>query len=363
MQQVSPDEAKAIFPENDRPEQIEPSVWRLPLPLPFALRAVNVYLIGDDTGHWTLIDAGLGLPADETAFRAGLAQADVALEEIGALVLTHAHPDHIGMAKMIQGASGAPIYMLADEIKTLYIAWGEGNEIVSKRLEQEYVANGLNVGAPEALNGYSGSSGDQPRRRRRMVFPLPPHEVFTPQADDQEITLGGWSYRTIWTPGHSDHHLCLLREDGLFIAGDHVLPAITPNIGLYPESRPNPLRDYFGALERVKALNTRLTLPGHGLPFVALADRAEAIRLHHVERSAALLALVRERPTGANAASLARELFGTRLRSLDDYRFALVETLAHLEYLRAEGNVRRIETLADQQDEAQAHRHITYLPA
>jgi len=364
VQQVSIEEAKVVFPENDGPEQLEPRLWRIPLPLPFALRSVNVYLIGDHAGRWTMVDAGLGAPADEAALRAGLAIADVTLEQLDALILTHAHPDHIGMAKMVQEASGAPVYMLADEINTLYIAWGAGNEIVAARLEEEYAANGLDVGAPDILNkdaahgaaalqnsnSAQGGKAHTKPRRRRMVFALPPREVIQPLADGQHIAIGGWAYQAIWTPGHSDYHLCLLREDGLFIAGDHVLPGITPNIGLYPNSRPNPLLDYFGALERVKSLDTRLTLPGHGLPFPDLVGRAEAIRQHHIERGAALLALVREHPTGTDAATLARELFGARLRSIDDYRFALVETLAHLEYLRADGHVERVERMMDAPD-------------
>jgi len=132
-----------------------------------------------------------------------------------------------------------------------------------------------------------------------------------------------------------------LREDGLLIVGDHVLPRITPNIGLYPDARPNPLRDYLWALDRVKSLPVRLALPGHGLPFAALAERAEAIHQHHAERSATLLALLAEHADGADGATLARALFGARLRTVEDHRFALAETLAHLEYLRYAGKASR----------------------
>jgi glyoxylase-like metal-dependent hydrolase (beta-lactamase superfamily II) len=149
------------------------------------------------------------------------------------------------------------------------------------------------------------------------------------------------SYQAIWTPGHSDYHLCLLREDGLFIAGDHILPRITPNIGLYVLARPNPLRDYFDALTRVRDLPARLTLPGHGHPFTALAERADELCVHHEERSQMVLDLLVERPGGAHASDLADALFEGRLRNADDRRFALAETLAHLEYLRYEGRVDR----------------------
>lgn len=385
VRQVAKDEdMRSVFPANDAPTEVEPKLWRIPLPLPFALRSVNVYLLGDERGHWTMIDAGLGLPADEAALRAGLAIAGVALEQIGSFVLTHAHPDHIGMARLIQAASGAPIFMLADEIDTLYAAWGTENAAVSERLEAMYAANGLVTGSPEIIrimdaltNATTESTATipptpttsdgavvgamRPVRNRRWIFPLPPRETIHPLTDGQQLRLGAWTYRAIWTPGHSDHHLCLLREDGLLIVGDHVLPTITPNIGLYPNGRPNPLRDYLWALERVKTLPVRLAAPGHGLPFSDLAARAEAIHQHHVERSAALLAALTQQTDGADGATMARLLFGARLRTSEDHRFALAETLAHLEYLRAAGQVSRVtQTTPPTQEAPLGAEHIIY---
>jgi glyoxylase-like metal-dependent hydrolase (beta-lactamase superfamily II) len=135
--------------------------------------------------------------------------------------------------------------------------------------------------------------------------------------------------------------MCLLREDGSFIAGDHILPAITPNIGLYPEARPDPLADYYASLAKVRDLPARIVAPGHGLPFAGLAERADALREHHIERSGLIRGLVERQPNGATANEVASELFGARLRSVDDRRFALAETLAHLEHLRAQGLTQR----------------------
>src|SRR6266436_3972950 len=85
------------YPAHDEPECVEPGLWRISVPLPFALRTANIYLLADGASGWTLIDSGLGLPADEEALRGGLARAGVALSDISALVLTHAPPDHIGL--------------------------------------------------------------------------------------------------------------------------------------------------------------------------------------------------------------------------------------------------------------------------
>ncbi|MDE3231140.1 MAG: MBL fold metallo-hydrolase, partial [Chloroflexota bacterium] len=153
MQQLSPDEeqaARASFPPDNAPTQMEDHLWRIPLPLPFALREVNVYLIGDGAGHWTLFDAGLGLAHDEAALRAGLAVAGVPLEAISALVLTHAHPDHIGLSGLIHEASGAPVYMLNREDEIMYSVWGEAGAAALRAIGASFAQHGLDLGERNA---------------------------------------------------------------------------------------------------------------------------------------------------------------------------------------------------------------------
>ena len=326
-----------LFPAGDGPDEIGDGLWRIPLPLPFALRVVNVYLTNDGAGGWTLFDSGLGLPADETALQAGLAVAGITLHDITALVLTHGHPDHIGLAGAVVSAAGCPVYMFARAPERMYRIWGrreeETDDDVIQALQAMYRAHGL---PGDALASVAPST-----LRMRQILRLPPADSIVAIDDGEVVTLGGRQYEAIWTPGHSDDHLCLLRDDGVFFAGDHILPAITPNIGLFPDARPDPLRDYFMSLDRVQTLPSRLTLPGHGRPFTGLSERVDALRSHHKERSATLLAEVATRPAGASSWELASALFAERLRTVDDQRFALVETLAHLEHLRGTGQVRR----------------------
>jgi glyoxylase-like metal-dependent hydrolase (beta-lactamase superfamily II) len=361
VQQLSTEDAQAardVFPRNDAPTQMEERIWRIPLPLPFALRSVNVYLIGDETGHWTLIDAGLGLARDEAALRAGLAQAGVPMEALSAIVLTHAHPDHIGLSGLLREASGAPVYMLAGEDERMYRVWGELSGPALRAIVGMFAEHGLTLDASAAdprITAVAGSGDGQAKQQgqdhqrheettraiaRPQGFSLPPADTVQTVGDGETLTLGRWSYQAIWTPGHSDYHLCLLRSDGFFIAGDHILPAITPNIGLFPNSRPDPLGDYYDSLQRVRDLPARIVAPGHGLPFAGLAERVDALREHHIERSAAIRALVEAAPAGQTANDIASALFGERLRTVDDRRFALAETLAHLEHLRLRDQVR-----------------------
>lgn len=324
----------ANIPAQDGPEQVVPGVWRIPVPLPFALKSANIYLIDDGPGQRILIDSGLGLPADEQALRAGLAEAGVALEDLTALILTHAHPDHIGLSGAIHAAAPLiPIYMLDGEATQISAVWGEASGELLLKLDEMYRVNGM----PDEMRAGSQKAG----LTLRKVLRLPRVDAITPLSDGQRLELGNHSYEVIWTPGHSDHHLCLLRDDGLFIAGDHILPHITPNIGLYVGARPNPLSDYFGALRRVEPLSAGLILPGHGRPFEGLAERAVELRAHHDERSESVYDIVSGEHDGLNAYGVAGKLFGERLRSFDDWRFAVAETLAHLEYLRLAGQIER----------------------
>lgn len=344
MQQVPPDEAtevKRLARDDDGPEEVGPGLWRIPLPLPFALRWANVYLI-TGAGEHVLVDAGLGIPDDEAALRAGLERAGIGLERITTLVLTHTHPDHVGLSGLVQRVSGAPVHMLADEAEHLFQIWGDPALTAFTRTNAMYAAHGMPAAELErALRVNRGVA---------RAIALPPRSAMAPLQDGATVRLAGSDYRAIWTPGHSDYHLCLLREDGLLIAGDHILPRITPNIGVYPDARPNPLRDYYDSLARVRDLPVRLILPGHGRPFTDLAGRVDELRQHHDERAAQTLAALRTYPEGANAYVLAADLFGARLRTPDDHRFALVETLAHLEDLRAQGRVART-TQPDEPDE------------
>ncbi len=148
--------------------------------------------------------------------------------------------------------------------------------------------------------------------------------------------LDGW--RVLHLPGHADGHLALWR-DGVLVAGDTILGGITPQVGLYPECRPDPLADYLSSLERIAELAPRLALTGHGPELADAAGRAREIALHHAERLDLAARAVGEGPLSAYEVSL--RLWGSVPPA--QRRFALTEALSHLERLVRLGRVDRLD--------------------
>jgi glyoxylase-like metal-dependent hydrolase (beta-lactamase superfamily II) len=147
--------------------------------------------------------------------------------------------------------------------------------------------------------------------------------------------LGDWTI--VETPGHAPDHICLFRErDRVLISGDHLLPDVTPNINLTPDS-PDALEDYLRSLDKTSDLEPRLVLPAHGEPFADAVSQARRVGAHHARRLARLRMLLSEVPTSTD--SLARNEFGT-LADPHDRVLAEMETHAHLEHLRRRGLAR-----------------------
>src|SRR5262249_11470891 len=148
--------------------------------------------------------------------------------------------------------------------------------------------------------------------------------------------------RIEWTPGHSPGHITLFeKESGLLFAGDHILPDLSPNIGLHPQSTPDPLHDYLSGLRRMAALEPRQVLPAHGRPFTDVDARVETLARHHMRRFDQVLEIVdRQEKSGWQ---VALELWGPR-ENLYEKRLALQEGLAHLQALAVDGKVLKTVT-------------------
>lgn len=310
-------------------QHVAPGVRRILLPLPIpGLRTVNVYLVEGDRG-WSAVDSGMHTPEAEAALRAGLSDAGIGVADLGRAFITHLHPDHLGMAGMMRDA-GAELLMHGPEIERAHAVWAADHALINKTYEL-FEQHGMPRDVDEGMRAAWVAMNDR----------IDPFEPIHAVADGEVLDLGGRALTVVWTPGHTDHHAVLFEEStGTLIAGDHVLPRITSNVGVYPDGRIDPLGDFLGALERMMTLGVRRVLPAHGDPFDDCAGRVGEILAHHAQRLDATLEAASGAPRSAYA--ICRTLFPV-LRSAHEERFALAETLAHLRYLELRGRLREVD--------------------
>lgn len=216
--------------------------------------------------------------------------------------------------------TGAPVHQGREDYAQCVKAWGERNPGV---FAAYWRSHGI---PPEQITRISGES----ERLSSVV-----HWVEGPELVEPGDEIDGWRVELL--RGHADGHIVLLRDD-VMIAGDVILGGITPAIGLYPASRPDPLGDYFATLDRIEQLGLRVAYAGHRDPVVDPAARAREIHKHHVERLHATEAALDGTPLLAYDVSLS--LFETEL-SPTLRRFATAESLAHLERLVRDGRAER----------------------
>jgi glyoxylase-like metal-dependent hydrolase (beta-lactamase superfamily II) len=298
-------------------DQLPGGIRRLTFPLPLGIKHVHCYLLPGDDG-WTLVDTGLGLPDAAARWEPVLRELDAPIARI---VVTHFHPDHAGGGEDAQALTESRALQGEHDYEQCVRVWGSPDW--SERLADYLCAHGL----PEPVA----------RELRYESRTFAPFIRFArdPQLLREGDEVDGW--RVLELPGHADGHLCLLR-DGMLVAGDHLLGVITPTVGLYPESRPDPLADYQASLRRTIELAPTLALPGHGDPVTDPVARAGEILEHHDRRLNQTAALLGGEPCSAYAVSLG--LFGASLDA-NNRRFALAETLAHLEWLVRERRATR----------------------
>jgi len=231
------------------------------------------------------------------------------------------HPDHLGGAADVAALTGAPVLQGREDYEQARRAWGP------ERAPEQSAAFMVDHGMPRGE--VEGAVEESLRLGKRV------HWVRDPQLLDTGDEVDGWRVELL--RGHADGHIVLVR-DGVLIAGDTILQQITPNVGLYPNSRPDPLADYFVSLDRLVELAPEVALPGHGPPVDDVRGRARSILEHHRERlDRAEQALG---GTARSAYDVSLVLFRDQL-SPSQRRFALAESLAHLERLVAVGRARR----------------------
>jgi glyoxylase-like metal-dependent hydrolase (beta-lactamase superfamily II) len=217
--------------------------------------------------------------------------------------------------------------MLEEEVSNSRVLWSGEPDVTP------FVDHLFRHGMPRELAASAAA-------KMRASLPLP--EQMLPLGVGEKLYDGSSALRVVHAPGHADYQLMLHDEErGILFAADHVLLKITPNIGLWPESKPHPLARYLESIERLRGLDASLVLPGHGSVFHNLAGRISELIDHHEER----LDFMHSALNGTSLSSyeVSRRAFRGAL-TIYQRCFALVETLAHLDHLALTDRVQRTES-------------------
>jgi glyoxylase-like metal-dependent hydrolase (beta-lactamase superfamily II) len=316
-------------PADVKVRQIAPGFYLLHLPLPMKPTIVNVYLV-DGGSEWALIDTGMHTQESLEAFSAALETVGVRPEEIRKIVCTHHHPDHFGTSGPYRALCHAEVFLHPLEV--------DASEFFSRMTRSEETARFfLRNGIPLDNFAHIPPPGEF---WAGMYAPATPDHAL---GDGARIPVGEREIEVVWTPGHSPGHCVMyFREQKTIIVGDHLLPKITPHVGITSDVAQDPLGDFLASLRKVGELDVELVLPAHGGAYHDHRKRVAQLVEFHEYRMQVMLDLVRGRPRTAYEVAL--EAFDLTPASPFQQQFpATFETLAHLEHMRRQRRVRKIE--------------------
>ena len=309
--------------------EVAPGVNWLRMPLPFALDHINLWLLADGDG-WTIVDCGYATDATKDLWRRIFAEC-LAGRPIKRVIVTHYHPDHVGLAAWLTARFSVELWMPQAEFLTAHAVHQDMAGFVRIQSAELFRRHGVDdawyQGFTTSQNSYRRGVPELPVQFRRIQ-------------DGDAIDINGRAWQVVTGYGHAPEHASLYCAAlGVFISGDMLLPRISTNISVWGhEPEGNPLKLFLGSLNRYGTLPPEtLVLPSHGRVFTGLHQRIAALERHHAARLAELVAAVTE---PVSAAELVPVLFQ---RVLDEHQmmFAMGETIAHLNYLLHQGKLRR----------------------
>jgi glyoxylase-like metal-dependent hydrolase (beta-lactamase superfamily II) len=318
-------------PKADELHDIAPGVRWLRMPLPFSLDHINLYVLEDGDGV-ALLDTGLNsdecISQWERLFAGALAGV-----KITRVIVTHYHPDHLGLAGWLCTRFDVPLWISRGEFllaKTLVL---DAQPNVPQEVVDFYARSGWSEQALNLLRerGWGNFA--------KAVAPLPVGFVRMKAGD--VLRIGAHDWTCVPGSGHSPEHICLHQAElGLLIAGDQLLPRITSNVSVYPiEPEANPLQDWFDSLDLLATLpEDTLVLPSHNEPFRGVQARVQQLRDDHLGKLDRLLAHIKLAPR--TAIECFEVLFKRKLTG-NEYGMATGEALAHLHYLEKKSMLTR----------------------
>jgi glyoxylase-like metal-dependent hydrolase (beta-lactamase superfamily II) len=321
-------------PGPDQVVELAPGVLWLRLQLPFRLNHVNIYLLEDGDG-WAMVDTGFGNDATTAAWETLFGGA-LAGFSISRVIVTHAHPDHVGMAGWIVQRFRCPFQMSQVE----YL---QGVYHQHRRSEERLVNNReffRRHGIDEAMIGPLVGRG-QDYLKKTVPLPAAYHRL----ANGDDVEIGARMFRIVTGAGHSpDQVMLYCAADRLFLSADQVLSKISPNVSVWAhEPDENALGSYLGSLKHLSALlpDDVLVLPGHGVPFHGVKIRIKQLADHHEERCGMIANACRERPM--TSAELVPVVFHKHVLDAHQTGFAVGELIAHVNYMLAQRRLRVLD--------------------
>ncbi len=306
-----------------------PGVFWIRMPLPFQLDHINLWLL-QDGDSWTVVDTGYSRDEVRELWEHLLAGV-MARRPVKQVIVTHCHPDHVGMSEWLTERFQCELWMTEGEYLMANLARNDiGIGDVEARVAF-FRQHGLR-------NGRSRSLAARGNYYRRGVPGLPIR--FHRLSDGQLVSVGGHEWQVLTAQGHSPEHASLYCPAlNVLISGDQILPRITPNVSVWHiEPDGNPIRYYLDSLDKFLQLpEDVLVLPSHGRPFRGLHRRIAMLKQHHEERCDEVVAACQEPRC---AAELLEVIFRREL-DVHQLSFAMGEAIAHLNYLQAEGRLER----------------------
>ncbi len=317
-------------PKEGEATEVAESVLWMRLPLPMALDHVNVYALDDGDG-WTVIDTGFASKRSRAIWTT-LLEGPLAAKPVARVIVTHHHPDHVGLAAWFI-ANGAALHMPRTGWLMARMLTMDVQEVPTAETLAFYRRAGMDPAE------FEKRKTDRPFNFADCVVPLP--VGYTRMKDGDTITMGGRIWDIRMGDGHAPEHATFWsRDDHLVIGGDQLLPSISPNLGVYPtEPEADPVADWLASCERLLpfARDDQLVLGGHKLPFTGLPLRLrQMIDNHHGALERLLEHLGEPRTAGDCFAPLFKRNIGS-----GEYGLALVEAVAHLNHLYQAGQVSR----------------------
>ena len=298
------------------------------MPLPMSLNHINLWALGPNT-NLTLVDTGMKSDDTKAAWLNLLSSENLNIQDV---IVTHMHPDHIGMAGwFVENYKTSFSMSRTDYLQCRILAADTGHDVPNDAISF-YIQAGMTEAQIDAFMKRFGFFGS-------MIHPLP--HSYNRLQDQDIVTIDGIEWQAIEGRGHTMEHLCFFsKELNMFISGDQILPTISSHVGIFPtEPEANPVEDWISSCHKLISVLPEdvLVLPAHGRPFLGAHKRLNALIEHHETSLDKLLNALSEPKRSV-------DVFDTLFkREIDDSNLIMAtgESLGHLNCLIKRGLVKK----------------------